>query len=150
VLTVYGGKITTARKLAEAALDRIRHFFNLRPHWTAGVTLPGGNFRAEEFDQHVLRARNRWEFLEPEDARRLFQAYGTRLENIIGEAKSYEALGPRFAGGLTGAEVQYLMQHEWAETVEDVLWRRSKSGLLAGTDDVASLTKFMKDAASAR
>src|SRR4029079_713875 len=74
VLTVYGGKITTARRLAEAALAKIGHFFHSSATWTAGSTLPGGDFGADEFDQQVLRARNRWEFLEPLEAWRLGQA----------------------------------------------------------------------------
>jgi glycerol-3-phosphate dehydrogenase len=97
----------------------------------------------------VLRARNRWEFLEPDDARRLFQAYGTRVELILGDAKSYDQLGPRLSGGLTGAEVQYLMMYEWAETPEDVLWRRSKAGLVATASDQDALTKLMRMPASA-
>jgi glycerol-3-phosphate dehydrogenase len=149
VLTIFGGKITTARRLAEVALARVSHFFQLRRPWTAQSSLPGGDFAADEFGVTVTRARNRWEFLDEAQARRLVGAYGTRIERVLGEARSADALGARFAGGLTGAEVRYLMQHEWAQTAEDVLWRRSKSGLLASPQDVEALSQFMAKVAAA-
>ena len=71
----------------------------------------------------------RWPFLSEPHARRLVRAYGTRIERMLGDAQSMDDLGPRFAGDLTGAEVRYLVEHEWAQTAEDVLWRRSKLGL---------------------
>jgi len=143
LLTVYGGKITTARRLAGAALARVAHFFQFRPPWTETSHLPGGDFAPDEFGVQVTRARNRWEFLDDAQARRLVGAYGTRLERVLGEARSFDDLGPRFGGDLSGAEVRYLMQQEWAQTAEDVLWRRSKFGLLASPNDVAALSQFM-------
>jgi glycerol-3-phosphate dehydrogenase len=148
VLTIYGGKITTARRLAEEALARVAHFFQLSPAWTEQSTLPGGEFGADEFDQQVARARNRWAFLDETQAHRLVAAYGTRIERILGEAGSLDALGPLFAGGVTAAEVRYLMQHEWARTAEDVLWRRGKSGLLAGKAEAEALERFIKENAA--
>ena len=148
VLTVYGGKITTARRLAEEALSRVAHFFQLRSQWTAGSTLPGGDFEPDAFDQQVLQARNRWEFLDETQAHRLVMAYGTRLERILGGAKSLADLGPQFAGGITGAEVHYLMQHEWAQTAEDILWRRGKSGLLASPQEAEALGRFLSENAA--
>jgi glycerol-3-phosphate dehydrogenase len=147
VLTIYGGKITTARKLAEAALARLAHFFQLRPPWTAQSSLPGSEFAVGEFDFNLTRTRNRWPFLDETQAHRLFAAYGTRLERILGEAKDYDDLGPRFAGGVTGAEVRYLMQYEWAQTAEDVLWRRGKSGLIASAEESEALTRFISEKA---
>jgi len=144
LLTVYGGKITTARRLAEAALARIAHFFQLRPAWTAQSHLPGGDFAPDEFDQQVLRVRNRWDFLDEPQAHRLVAAYGTRLERVLGDVKSMDDLGQQFAGGLTGAEVGYLMRQEWAQLPEDVLWRRGKTGLLAKPQDIEALTQFMR------
>jgi glycerol-3-phosphate dehydrogenase len=148
VLTVYGGKITTARRLAEVALAKAAHFFHGRAPWTTGSTLPGGDFAPDEFDQQVTRARNRWEFLDERDAERLMHAYGTRLELVLGTAKSYGDLGERFAGGLTAAEVRYLMQHEWAENAEDVLWRRTKAGLVASDAERETLAQFMGSSAA--
>ena len=143
LLSVYGGKITTSRRLAEAVLAKIGHFFEARPAWTEHSTLPGGDFAVDEFTVQVTRARNRWPFLGDVSARRMVHAYGTRIERILGSAKSYDELGPRFVGDLTGAEVRYLMAHEWALTAEDVLWRRSKLGLLASAQDHAALGDFM-------
>jgi glycerol-3-phosphate dehydrogenase len=143
VLTVYGGKITTSRKLAEAALAKIGHFFQARPAWTAGSHLPGGDFPVDEFEAQVTRARNRWPFLTPEHATRLVHAYGTRIETILGDATSLEALGPVFVADLTGAEVDYLMRQEWAQTADDVLWRRGKLGLLASAQQRDALTAYM-------
>jgi glycerol-3-phosphate dehydrogenase len=145
VLTVYGGKITTARRLAEEALSRIAHFFQLRSRWTAQSTLPGGDFEPDAFDQQVLRARNRWTFLDEAQAHRLVSAYGTRLERILGDAKNPDQLGPQFPGGVTGAEIRYLMQHEWAQTADDVLWRRGKSGLLASPQDAEAVGRFLSE-----
>jgi glycerol-3-phosphate dehydrogenase len=146
LLTIYGGKITTARRLAEAALARVAHFFQFRPPWTATSHLPGGDFAPDEFGVQVTLARNRWEFLDDAQARRLVGAYGTRLERVLGEARSFDGLGPCFCGDLTAAEVRYLMQQEWAQTAEDVLWRRSKFGLLADPQAVAALSQYMMTA----
>jgi glycerol-3-phosphate dehydrogenase len=80
---------------------------------------------------------------------RLVRAYGTRLDRIMGEAKSLADLGPGLGGDLTGAEVRYLMRHEWAETADDVLWRRSKLGLRLAADEQAALARFIDDACRA-
>jgi glycerol-3-phosphate dehydrogenase len=150
VLTVYGGKITTSRRLAEAALANVGHFFEMRPPWTEHSTLPGGDFAVDEFDVQITRARNRWPFLSDGHARRLVRAYGTRIDRVLGGAKSLDQLGPRFVADLTGAELRYLAQHEWAQTADDVLWRRSKLGLLASAADAAAIGDFMaKEAAAA-
>jgi glycerol-3-phosphate dehydrogenase len=148
LLTVYGGKITTARRLAETALARLAHFFQLRPAWTAQSSLPGGDFAPDEFDQQLIRARNRWGFLGEAEAHRLIAAYGTDIERVLGDAGTADALGARFAGGITAAEVRYLMQREWAQAPEDVLWRRSKAGLTATAADVEALAQFMRENAA--
>ncbi len=131
LLTIYGGKITTHRKLAEAVMARIGHFFEAMPPWTATSRLPGGEFPAEGFDALVSELIERWPFLSRPHARRLAHAYGRRVERFLKEAQSMDDLGPRFAGDLTGAEVRYLLENEWAQTADDVLWRRSKLGLKA-------------------
>jgi glycerol-3-phosphate dehydrogenase len=144
VLTVYGGKITTARKLAEAALARTAHFFHSHHTWTAGSTLPGGDFAPDEFDQQVTRAKNRWEFLDDAEARRLVAAYGTRIEMVLGDARALHDLGQPFGGGLTATEVRYLIANEWAQTADDVLWRRTKAGLFASATQREKLAAFMR------
>jgi glycerol-3-phosphate dehydrogenase len=143
LLTIYGGKITTYRKLAEAAMEKIGKFFQARPLWTAGSTLPGGDFAADGFYALVAETIGRWPFLSEPHARRLVRAYGRRVERILGEAQSMDDLGPRFTGDLTGAEVRYMVEQEWAETAEDVLWRRSKLGLKATPDDRIGINQFI-------
>ncbi len=143
LLTIYGGKITTYRRLAEAAMERIGSYFGAQPRWTAGSTLPGGDFPAEGFYALVAEAIGRWPFLDEPHARRLVRAYGRRIERFLGQAQSMDDLGPRFAGDLTGAEVRYMVEHEWAQTAEDVLWRRSKLGLKTTTEERNALGQFI-------
>jgi glycerol-3-phosphate dehydrogenase len=144
LLTVYGGKITTYRRLAEAAMDKIGHFFETRPPWTAGSALPGGDFPAEGFHAQVAELMACWPFLSEPHARRLTRAYGTVAACILEGTRSMNDLGERFTGDLTAAEVRYLVAAEWAQTAEDVLWRRSKLGLLATEDQVAALARFVE------
>jgi glycerol-3-phosphate dehydrogenase len=143
LLTIYGGKITTHRKLAEAAMAKIGPFFPARPPWTAGSTLPGGDFAPDGFDALVDETAGRWPFLFKPHAQRLVRAYGTRCARILGAAQSMSDLGARFTGDLTGAEVRYLVEHEWAQTAEDVLYRRSKLGLKATEQETAALSQFI-------
>jgi glycerol-3-phosphate dehydrogenase len=143
LLTIYGGKITTYRRLAEAVMGRIGHFFGALPPWTAGSTLPGGDFPVDGFYALVAEAIGRWPFLDELHARRLVRAYGRRIERFLGQAQSMDDLGPRFAGDLTGAEVRYLVENEWAQSAEDVLWRRSKLGLNATLEDRDVLGQFI-------
>jgi glycerol-3-phosphate dehydrogenase len=143
LLTIYGGKITTHRKLGEAALARVGHFFGARPRWTAGSKLPGGEFDPEQFDAEVAKTMARWPFLPVSHAQRLVQAYGRRAERFLTEAKSADDLGPRFVDDLTAAEVRYLVQNEWAQNADDVLWRRSKIGLKASAEDRKALDQFI-------
>ena len=82
-------------------------------------------------------------FLTEPNARRLVRAYGTRLDRILGDARTQDDLGERFGDELTAAEVRYLMRHEFAETADDVLWRRSKLGLRTSAEVEAALTRFM-------
>jgi glycerol-3-phosphate dehydrogenase len=143
LLTVYGGKITTYRRLAEAAMARLGDFFEMRPPWTAGSTLPGGEFPADGFHALVAEMIGRWPFLSESTARRLARAYGRRCERILGDAQSMDDLGPRFTGDLTGAELRYLVEHEWAQTADDVLWRRSKLGLKATAEERTAIGQFI-------
>jgi glycerol-3-phosphate dehydrogenase len=143
LLTVYGGKITTHRKLAEAALAKIGTFFPAGPPWTENSVLPGGNFEPDGFYALAAETMARWPFLSEPHARRLVRAYGTLVEQILGAAESMEDLGTCFTGDLTGAEVRYLVAHEWAQTADDVLYRRSKLGLKATEEERKALGEFM-------
>jgi glycerol-3-phosphate dehydrogenase len=143
LLTVYGGKITTYRRLAETAMARMAHFFLGRPPWTAKAPLPGGDMAWDGVETMVARAQRTWPFLGEGEARRLVRAYGTRLERVLGAAKSRADLGPWF-GELSAAEVRHLMANEWARQPDDVLWRRSKLGLRLSRDEKAALAGFME------
>src|SRR6185437_1042260 len=148
LLTVYGGKITTHRRLAEAAMEHIGHFFEARPPWTAHSSLPGGDFPVGGFETLVPDLRGRWPFLAEAHARRLAHAYGTRAERILGSAQSFDDLGPVLVGDLTGVEVRYLMDSEWARAADDVLWRRSKLGLHASAEQREAIERFMTGTAA--
>src|SRR5262249_31480149 len=115
LLTVYGGKITTYRRLAEAALAQLAPFFVPGAPRTRREPLPGGDWGPGR-DDLVAQPRRPWPFLAESHAQRLVAAYGTRVKLVLGEAARIEDLGPRFGRDLTGAEIRYLMRHEWAET----------------------------------
>jgi glycerol-3-phosphate dehydrogenase len=139
-LTVYGGKITTYRRLAEAALAKLSPFLSAAPAWTRDVPLPGGDFAHDGVPALVAQARARWRFLDATQANRLVRAYGTRMDRVLADASGDAAIG----GILYASEVRYLMRHEWAAQPDDVLWRRSKLGLHLGPADVAALGDFMR------
>ncbi len=129
-LSVFGGKITTFRRLAEHALAALRPFFSqMRPAWTEKAKLPGGDFEHGDFAAFARSVRRRWPFLDETAAHRIARAYGTRGERILGSARCMADLGRDFGCGLTQAELDYLARDEWARTADDVLWRRSKLGL---------------------
>jgi len=150
LLTVYGGKITTYRRLAEAALVKIADFFVTGTVWTEHTPLPGGDFPWDGLEALVARTRGLWPFLSEAHARRLVAAHGTRIDRILGRARSLEDLGPWFGTELAGAEVRHWMRCEWAERAEDVLWRRSKLGLRLGPAEREALQRFMADAGVAK
>jgi glycerol-3-phosphate dehydrogenase len=143
LLTVYGGKITTHRRLAEDVLGRLAHFFAPTRPWTASSALPGGDFAVDGFAALVERTLQRWPFLTDAHAQRLVRAYGTRVEAVLKDAVRLGDLGGGFGGDLTVAEVRYLMSKEWAQTADDVLWRRSKLGLRFSPSQRADLEAFM-------
>ncbi len=148
LLTVYGGKITTYRRLAEAALNKLAPDLKPGEPWTADAPLPGGDFPYDGVEALTARARGKWAFLTESNARRLVRAYGTRLDRILGDARTQDDLGERFGDELTATEVRYLMRHEFAETADDVLWRRSKLGLRTSAEVEKALTRFMAASAS--
>ena len=143
LLTVVGGATAMARRRAAQALAKLIRFFAVLPPWTAKAPLPGGDFPHDAFDDQVDDARRRWTFLGERHARRLVSAYGTRIGQILGAAKSMDDLGPLFGDDLTGAEVRYLMNEEFARFADDILWRRSKLGLTMSDKDREALAAFM-------
>jgi glycerol-3-phosphate dehydrogenase len=143
LLTVYGGKITTYRRLAEDALAKLAKFLPPGKPWTAHSALPGGDFACDGVEALVERTQQSWRFLAADQTRRLVRAYGTRVKSILEGATAPPDLGERFGADLTEAEVRYLMAKEWAQTADDVLWRRSKLGLHVSDAERASLDAFM-------
>jgi glycerol-3-phosphate dehydrogenase len=143
-LSIFGGKITTYRRLAEHALHKLRrHLSPIEGSWTADAALPGGNFT--RFDVLLDDVINRWPFLAPDVAERLARAYGRRVIAILRDADSMEALGTNYGYGLTDAEIVYLMREEWAMTAEDILWRRSKLGLHLPPEAIAAIEHRMRE-----
>lgn len=129
-LSIFGGKITTARRLAEHALGALAPFFpNMEPAWTERAVLPGGDIGEAGFEAFVAELSRRKPFLAPRVARRLARAYGSRVWRFLEKARSMADLGVDYGHGLSDAEIAYLHDHEWARSVEDILWRRSKLGL---------------------
>ncbi|MGB3408276.1 MAG: glycerol-3-phosphate dehydrogenase [Jannaschia sp.] len=145
ILNIFGGKITTYRKLAEDAMDKIVPFFTgTSGHWTAGVALPGGDFGVTEVDDLIDRLRSEHAFLNPFWARRLVRAYGTESWAMLDGATSEADLGVPFGATLTAREVTWLMAHEYARTAEDVVWRRNKLGLRLSGEEIERLDKWME------
>lgn len=143
-LNIFGGKITTYRKLAEAALAKIIPFFpKAGPDWTALVSLPGGDFPVDGVADLIADLRKKYAFLDDFWARRLIKAYGTEARVILGDAKSATDLGRKFAASLTEREVIWLMEREYACTAEDVVWRRSRLGLRMNKAEIADLDDWM-------
>ena len=139
LLSVFGGKLTTYRKLAEAALAELQPWFaDLAPPWTAHATLPGGeDMHSPEQLADSLTLKNPW--LPAALAQRWARSYGSRSWQIIEDVQSLDGMGRDFGGGLYQCEVDYLRQVEWAQTAEDILWRRSKLGLFLDAEQQAQL-----------
>jgi glycerol-3-phosphate dehydrogenase len=147
VLNIYGGKITTYRRLAEAALEKLGPYLGrIGKPWTAGVALPGGDFPVDGFDAEVLALRAACPTCRPDQARRLVRAYGTLGRVLVEGVRSEADWGERFGADLTEREVRYLMENEWARTAEDVLWRRSKLGLQLSQAEARLLDNWMHGA----
>ncbi len=147
LLNVFGGKITTYRRLAEAMLEKIEGFLGKRGEaWTAGASLPGGSFAADGYEATVRTLAAAFPFLDAAHVRRLVRLYGTAAQTILSGAKSLADLGRNFGADLYEREVRHLMSNEWARTAEDVLWRRTKRGLRLTREQAAALDEFMRGA----
>ena len=151
LLSVYGGKITTYRRLAEQALGKLlpalEHPLGRQasPGWTATAPLPGGDLPSADFAAWSTDFAARHDFLPPALARRLARAYGTRAARILDGARSLAALGADLGGGLTEAEARYLAAEEFAVTAEDILWRRSKLALHVPAGTAERLARFLRE-----
>ena len=146
LLNIFGGKITTYRRLAEKAVEMMRPYYDdLDPAWTAGLPLPGGDFPVDGVKTLTSVIQGGYPFLDPAWALRLVRAYGTDAPKMLGDATSLESLGVYFGWNLYEREVRWLMDKEWARTAEDVLYRRSKIGLRVSEDDKDRLETWMRD-----
>jgi glycerol-3-phosphate dehydrogenase len=130
VLSVYGGKITTYRRLAEHAFALLAPALGLEPQsWTSTEPLPGGDMPEGDLPRFIAHVQERFPALPAALIDRLAHAYGTRVALLLGDARQMKDLGGDFGSGLTEAEVRYLVRHEWARSAEDILWRRTRLGL---------------------
>jgi glycerol-3-phosphate dehydrogenase len=144
LLSVFGGKITTHRRLAESAMARLAPFFpGLRGNWTASASLPGGDFPWDGVAALRQVTQQRYAFLPDGMLHRLIRSYGTLIPDMLGDAARLEDLGICFGADLTEREVAWLHATEWARTAEDVLWRRSKLGLRFSPDETAALGHWL-------
>lgn len=131
LMTVLGGKLTAYRQVAEKAMDllaaRLPELSGTA--WTAGATLPGGDFPVKGLDALAAELAEDYPFLGAQDALRLAKAYGTEARVWLGSARVWQDIGRHYGAGLSEAEVQWMRDKEWATSVDDILWRRSKLGL---------------------
>ena len=140
-LSIFGGKLTTSRRLAEHAVDQLSKFFaHAGMAWTKEAKLPGGE---KLFEDVYLMLRLQAPFLSEGEAWRLARSYGARADRILSNAQNKQDLGRDFGCGLFEAEINYLKEHEWARCAEDILWRRSKLGLRMSASQQQALCAFM-------
>jgi glycerol-3-phosphate dehydrogenase len=144
LLSVFGGKITTYRRLAEAAMARLERFFpGMQGAWTKAAALPGGDFPWDAVGVVCSELRGRYGFLSGRAAGRLVAAYGTAAPAVLGDARNTADLGLLFGDDLSEREVEWLVRNEWARTAHDVLWRRSKLGLRLDAAEAAALSNYL-------
>jgi glycerol-3-phosphate dehydrogenase len=145
ILSVFGGKITTYRHLAESAVGKLAQYLPMLAgqSWTLDKALPGGDFAMDGATALAKAIGAEYRFLPEVLVKRLVRSYGTRSRDLLGSARSVSELGHDFGHGLFAAEVDYLVANEWARTAEDILWRRSKLGLRFSDDEVTKLEKYV-------
>ena len=143
-LNIFGGKITTYRKLAETAIEKFEHFFpDMRSKWTKRVPLPGGDFAVDGVETLVKKLVAAHPFLDRANATRLVRAYGTDALVMLKGCDSKEDLGQTFGHGVYGKEINWVIKKEWVRTAEDYLWRRTKMGLRFSEDQSTALEAYI-------
>ncbi len=146
LLSIYGGKITTYRKLAESVLSKLSPFLpRIGSAWTEKAHLPGGNFHPKDFTAEVAALQKLCPLLSPGLAKRLIRGYGTCAGDMTASVRDGNDLGRNFTADLYSFEVDYLIENEWARNAQDILWRRTKLGLLATDEEILSLENYIKD-----
>jgi glycerol-3-phosphate dehydrogenase len=142
LLSVFGGKITTHRRLAEHALEKLAAFFpNAKAPWTSRGKLPGA-IAYEDVEKYISEQQRAYSFLKPQNVLRLFRAYGTGMLEILNGARFASDLGKIF-GPISEREIEYLRKNEWVNFSDDILWRRSKLGLHMKAEDILALREYM-------
>src|SRR5690606_32440650 len=153
LLSVFGGKITTFRKLAEEAVGQLAPLLGSNaPSWTDAACLPGGDIHGgvpsirsvTGFDAYVRDMQSRYNWLPPSLVARYVRAYGTRIHQLLDRRTTLSDMGEEVASGLYAAEIEYLVEHEWARCAADILWRRSKLGLRLPADTEAVLDAWLR------
>ncbi|AEI92862.1 MULTISPECIES: glycerol-3-phosphate dehydrogenase [Roseobacter] len=144
LLNVFGGKITTFRKLAEHALQKLDGFFpQMGADWTAKAPLPGGDIADADFDRFVADIQREYPWLPADLVLHWGRLYGTRMRMILGDATALEDLGVQFGPRLFEAEVRYLATHEWAMSAQDILYRRTKENLQMSAEQIDAFTAWV-------
>ncbi|WP_428390330.1 glycerol-3-phosphate dehydrogenase [Lichenicoccus sp.] len=147
LLSVFGGKITTYRRLAEAALAKLAPHLPRAPGqpegWTGRTKLPGGDFPTDGVEALLAAAAKTYPFLTATHLRRLLRAYGTRMHDILAGARCLADLGQLYGADFTEAELRYLVQVEWVRTAADAVWRRSKLGLRLAPEQIARIDEAL-------
>jgi glycerol-3-phosphate dehydrogenase len=142
-MSVYGGKITTSRRLGEHAMQELSGYYEYKTgNWTQSALLPGGDLIDADFERFYTDMHKRYRALNTDLLRRLCHAYGTRITLILGDGTSQPELGQHFGAGLYELEANYLINHEWATSADDILWRRSKLGLHMSEGERAAFTDW--------
>jgi glycerol-3-phosphate dehydrogenase len=145
LLSIYGGKLTTYRKLAEDVVDMLAPTLDCRaPHWTAGRPLPGGDLPGADFDAFHAALAARYRRMPAALLRRYARAYGSRAERLLEGATTRADLGEEVLPGLHAREIDYLRREEWAVTAEDILYRRSKLALHVPADGERRLDEWLR------
>jgi len=144
IVNIFGGKLTTSRRLAESVLEKIEAALGKKgAAWTKTAKLPGGEFEPLAIDAEARRLGLDYPQLPTTLSNRLLRHYGTRARLILGESRAISDLGQHFGADLYAREVDYLRAQEWARTAEDILWRRSKLGLRVSEDDRKRLEDYL-------
>ncbi len=145
LLSVFGGKITTYRRLAEAAAQTLQPYFaNMGPNWTRQHALPGGDIGESRFEHWLANIRSQYAWLPPALCERLARAYGTRMHLLLNGCDDMADLGQQFGHDLYQREVEFLLQREWAHSADDIVWRRSKLGLHLTPAQIHTLQAFIE------
>jgi glycerol-3-phosphate dehydrogenase len=146
LLSIFGGKLTTYRHLAERVLERLQPWLpGLRPSWSAAVHLPGGGLGKGGLPGLLLELARRYPKLSPDLLHALARRHGTLAGRVLGQVQTEAELGEHFGGGLHAAEVDYMIAHEWARTEEDILWRRTKCGLKTNEAARGRLADYLRE-----